>query len=57
MPGSMGKPGRRADHAIAIGAKGRQPPCHLARQALDAADLGADGGACVDRDDGRVGHR
>jgi hypothetical protein len=56
----MGKPGGRSDHPVAIGAQRWEPPSHLARQALNATDLGADGGACVDRDDGRVrgvGHR
>jgi hypothetical protein len=56
----MGKPGGRSDHPVAIGAQRWEPPGHLARQALNATDLGADGGACVDRDDGRVrgvGHR
>ena len=53
----MSKPRGRCDHAITVGAQCRQPPRHLARQPLDPTDLGADGGACVDRDDGRVSHR
>ena len=60
VPGAVGKAGGRPDHAVAIGSQRRQPARHLARQALDPADLGTDGGACVDRDDGRVrrfGHR
>ena len=41
--------GGRPDHAVAIGSQRRQPARHLARQPLDAADLGTDGGAGVDR--------
>ncbi len=44
----MRKPGGRSDHPVAIWAQGGQPLRHLARQALNAADLAADRRAGVD---------
>src|SRR5205085_12548975 len=45
------------NHAVALRPQRRQALGHLACQALDAADLRADGGAGVDRDCGRAGAR
>ena len=52
VAGAVGERRRRADHPVAIGPQRRQPHRHLAGQPLDAADLGADRGAGVDRDGG-----
>ena len=50
VAGAVGERRRRPDHRVAIGPERRQAERHLARQALDAADLGADRGAGVDGD-------
>jgi hypothetical protein len=50
MPGSMGEGGRRPDHPVAIGSARGQAQGQLAREALDATDLGAHEGAPIDRD-------
>ena len=44
------QPRRRAQHGVRAGAEDRQARGQLARPALDAAQLGARGGSCVDGD-------
>ncbi len=58
LPGVTGPVGQRRlwpDHPVAVRAQRRQAQRHLPRQALDAADLGADRSARVDHDGGRAG--
>jgi hypothetical protein len=50
VPGAVGESARGADHPIALRTQLGQPQGHLAREALDAADLSADCRASVDRD-------
>ena len=50
VAGAVGERRRRPDRRIAIGSERRKAHRHLAREALDAADLGADRGAGVDGD-------
>jgi CHAD domain-containing protein len=53
----MGQRGRRAQHLVRAGPQRGQPRHQLARPALDAAELGPDGGAGVDRDrTASIGH-
>jgi hypothetical protein len=50
VAGAVGERRRRAQHDIAAGPQRRQADSELARPALDAAELGPDGGAGVDGD-------
>jgi hypothetical protein len=50
VAGAVGEPRRRGEWLVGAGAKGRQPGAQLARPSLDAAELGARGGAGVDGD-------
>ena len=50
VAGLEGEPRGRHDHLVAVGAQPRQALRQLARDPLDPADLGAGGGAGVDRD-------
>jgi hypothetical protein len=50
VAGAVDEPRARREHLVGVGPQGRQSRGELARPALDAAELGARGGAGVDGD-------